>query len=109
MKMSPKTERRKYRRVHLITQVECLARKLSSIGRTENLSDGGLLMLSPHTLDPNTEVTLRFNLPPTPPGRPIEAQGVVVRSQPGVDMGIRFLQLKDEDRNAINEFAQQSV
>jgi CheY-like chemotaxis protein len=71
----------------------------------KDLSPGGMLILTAETLDPQTEVNFRFNLPPIPPGHPIEGQGVVVRRTPGTSMGIQFVQLKDDDWKAIAEWA----
>lgn len=99
-------ERRRSQRVGLMTQAEALGPGVGSVGRMEDISEGGLLMATPETFEPNTEITVRFNLPPIPPGRPIESQGVVAHAKAGVQMGIQFLLLKDDDRKAIAEFVQ---
>ena len=90
---------RKHPRARLVTQVEA-----TSLGRTENLSVGGVLVVTRETFEANSHVIVRFSLPPD---RSIEAPGVVVHSLPQVSMGIKFLQLKDDDRKAIEEFVQQ--
>ena len=92
---------RKHPRVRLLTQVESQTSGATSIGRTENISQGGLLVYSRETFDASTKVIVRFNLSP---GHLIEAPGVVMHSLPQVSMGIKFLQLKDNDRKAIEEF-----
>ena len=99
---------RKHPRVRLVTQVESKSSRAVGLGRTEDISEGGLLIRTPETFDSQSEVTVRFNLPPIPPGRPIETQGLVVHTQPGVSMGIQFLQLDDRNRNAIVGFVQKS-
>ena len=91
---------RKHPRVRLVTQVEA-----TSLGRTENVSVGGVLVVTRETFEANTRVIVRFNLPPD---RSIEAPGVVMHSLPQVSMGIKFLQLKDDDRKAIEEFVRQT-
>lgn len=101
-------ERRRSPRVRLMTQVETLGPGASSLGRIQDISVGGLLTVSRDTFEPNSEVTVRFNLPPVPPGLSIEAQGVVAHVLPGVKMGIQFLLLKDDDRKAIDEFVQEA-
>jgi hypothetical protein len=68
----------------------------------------GLLVLSRDTFDPETEVTVRLHLLPAPVGRLLEVHGVIVHVQPGVKMGIQFLDLKDEDRQAIEEYVRQA-
>jgi c-di-GMP-binding flagellar brake protein YcgR len=96
---------RKHPRVRLLTQVESQTSGASSLGRTKNISQGGLLVYSRETFDASTKVIVRFNLSP---GHLIEAPGVVMHSLPQVSMGIKFLQLKDDDRKAIEEFVWQT-
>jgi hypothetical protein len=96
---------RKHPRVRLLTQVESQTSGVSSLGRTKNISQGGLLVYTRETFDASTKVIVRFNLSP---GHLIEAPGVVMHSLPQVSMGIKFLQLKDDDRKAIEEFVQQT-
>ncbi len=74
----------------------------------QNIREGGLLVKTPDTFDPKAEVTVRFNLPPIPHGRHIESKGVVVHAKPGVHMGIEFLEMKEEHREAIAELVQAS-
>ena len=92
----------------MLTQVESLTPRKSSLGRAENISESGLLIITPETFDRDTEITIRFNLPPIPPGHPIEGKGVVVRVQPGVSMGIRFQQVRKKNRKAIEKFVRQA-
>ena len=99
---------RKSQRVLLVIQVESIATGARSIGRTEDISTGGLRMLTRDTFEPKTTVTIRFNLPPVPPGRPVECQGMVVRVQPGAHMAVEFLRLREEDRKAIAEYIEQA-
>lgn len=106
---APRREVRRSRRVPLTTPVQSLSARGASLGKTQNICVDGLLLLSPDTFEPKTEVTVRFHLPPIPPGRPIEGRGVVVHSKPGVNMGIGFLSVKDEDRKAIAEFVQHAA
>ena len=100
-------DRRKSQRAPLLVQVEIKDTQEFSIGRVENISEGGLLVLSHNTLELKKEVITRFNLPP--PGRHIECVGVVVRIQYGSIMAIEFQQLKEEDRKAIAEFVKASL
>jgi len=101
-------ERRERRRVSLLAQVESGTVAHFSIGRVQNISEGGLFVKTPDTFDPTTEITVRFNLPPIPHGRHIESMGVVIHAKPGVHMGIEFLQMKEEHRKAIAELVQAS-
>lgn len=96
---------RKHPRVHLVTQVESLAGRETSLGTTENISMGGLRVASGKTFEPQTEVMIRFNLPS---GLHIEARGVVVHAELGVYMGIQFVTVKDEDLKALHEFIREA-
>lgn len=89
---------RRHLRVKLVTQVESHHGGHPSLGRMENISIGGALILSRETLEAGSEVVVRFNLPG---GRPIEARSKIARAVPGTQMGIQFLELKEEDRKAI--------
>ena len=84
----------------MVTQVEA-----TSLGRTENVSVGGVSVVTRETFEANTHVIVRFVLPPD---WSIEAPGVVMHSLPQVSMGIKFLKLKDDDRKAIEEFIRQT-
>lgn len=102
----PGREERKHPRARLFTLTQMLTPTggQSGLGRMEDLSVGGLHILSGETLDPNTKVLVRFNLPG---GHPVEAQGVVVHAHRGLRMGIQFLEIEKEDRKAIEEFVGQ--
>lgn len=97
-------ERRRFRRVPLVTQIELLGPGTGSVGRMEDISVGGLLMATRDTFEPQTEIAFRFNLPPIPPGQPIEGHGVVAHAQSGKWMGIQFQLLSEEHWKAIAEF-----
>lgn len=95
---------RKHPRVSLAAQVESRASRAVAVGRTENISVGGALILSADTFAPGAEVLVRFRLPS---GHPIEAPGRVAHARPGVRMGIEFIHLTEEDRKAIADYVQQ--
>jgi hypothetical protein len=94
---------RKYPRIPLVARVENLAGGKSLTGRTVDLSLGGILVLSRETLEANSEVQVRFDLPN---GRRLDIQGTVVHSTPGVRMGIKFLTLNAGDLKAIAEYTE---
>lgn len=95
---------RKHPRVPLVTQLESRASGATSLGRTENISVGGLLVLCRDIFQAKSEVVVRFNLPS---GQHVEAIGVVAHVKPGRQMGIQFLQMKEEDRKALTEFVRE--
>jgi c-di-GMP-binding flagellar brake protein YcgR len=91
--------------VRLLAEIECRSSRETSLGRTENISVGGVLVLvlSGTTFEPKTEVVVRFIVSKA---RLIEAEGVVVHALQGVRMGIDFVKLKQADREAIAELVQ---
>ena len=91
---------RRHPRVRLVTQVEA-----TSLGRTENISESGMLVVTRDTFEPGTEVRFRFSLPG---GRSIEGFGKVVHSKSKAQMGIEFAELTESDRHAIAEFVRQA-
>jgi RNase P/RNase MRP subunit p29 len=95
---------RKHPRFPLVARVENMAGGKSMTGRTGDISVGGILVLSRDTLEPKSEVRVRFDLPS---GRRVDVQGEVVHSTPGVRMGIKFLALNHDDQEAIAEYAEQ--
>ncbi len=105
-----KEEKRRTPRIaaDLITQVVLLPEKNSLLGHMENLSEGGVLIRSHGQAAPSTKVKVRFNLPPVPPGVPVEADGVVVHSREEAGMGIRFLDMKDTQSKALSKFVEEA-
>lgn len=99
-------DRRKTRRVHLITHVQCKITGDYTMGRSEDISEGGLLVVTGKTFDSQTEVAVHFDLPPYPPGILIEIQGVVVWARAAESMGIQFLEPSDQQREAIAKYIQ---
>lgn len=95
---------RKHPRVNLVTQVESRAEGRISLGRVENISVGGMLVLTRETFEAGSEVVVRFNLPD---GGHVEAAARVMHTKPGAQMGIQFLNLTEEDRRAIAGFVHQ--
>ena len=95
---------RKYPRFALVTRVESVVGGKHLTGRMGDVSVGGILILSQDTLDPQTKVLVRFDLPG---GRHVEVEGEVVHSTPGIRMGIKFLALDPDLQKAIAEYAEQ--
>jgi hypothetical protein len=56
----------------------------------ENLSEGGMYLRIKDRAETAKKVYVRFNLPPVPPGTPVEAEGKVMFSGPDDGMGIQF-------------------
>lgn len=99
-------EFRQNQRRLFITQVDCKWQHAFCLGRTLNLSEGGLLIATPEPLEPGTPVEVRFAVPVAPQAVTVQAKGAVVRKDPGKSMAIQFTELDDYDREAIKRFLQ---
>ena len=95
---------RKHPRVTLVTQVESRAGGQVCLGRVENISVGGMLVLTRDTFKAGSEVVVRFNLSG---GAHVEAAARVMHTKPGEQMGIQFVDLPDEARRAIAAYVQE--
>jgi len=102
--LPPRRNPRKHPRVKLVTQVESRALQHISLGRVENISVGGMLVLTRDTFEAGSEVVVRFNLPG---GAHVEAVARVMHTKPGEKMGVQIVDLPDEARRAIAAFVQE--
>ena len=58
------------------------------------------------TFESGTDVVVHFSLPPYPPGTLVEVPGVVIWVRTAESMGIQFLSLNDQQREAIASYLQ---
>jgi len=100
----PVAGKRKTPRAPLLTQVEAQGGHAGTLGRTSDISVGGLLIETPDTLAIGATVVVRFFVPPEK--TPIEAAGRVVRCEPGKCMAVAFLGLPDAHRRRIVDYIQ---
>ena len=101
IKPIPSGRSRQHSRVRFTARVESRATGVVSVGHTDNISVGGLLVTARDTFESGTEVAVQFDLPS---GHAVEAQGVVVHVLKGERMGIQFHAMKRADVEAIHEF-----
>lgn len=101
------TEKRQFQRVPLSAPVE-----VTSGGRTlrfesRNISVGGLLLRGEETLQENDTFQMRFHLP----GRSeaVFATAVVQHVSPEAFMGVRFTELEEGARRAIEDYVRQAA
>lgn len=93
-----------------LAEIESRAAGVSGFGRIENISLGGLRILWRATLGSKIPLVVRFKLPG---GRRLKLPGLVVyaqegAAQAGAAMGVQFLSLKEQERQAIAEFVGQA-
>ena len=97
----PISEQRSTRRVEFITQVNCKVTGSYARGWSNDIGEGGMSVSTEKTFESGTEVVVYFSLPHNPTGILIEVPGVVVWIRAAESMGIRFLSLNDQQREAI--------
>lgn len=98
-------DRRTAKRVSLVTQIRTTIGGETLVGYSRDISTGGLFI---ETEDPpvkGSEVTLRFRLAPEAPIQ--EVRAAVAYSMAGEGMGLRFLDVPEDLRRAIEAFVAQ--
>ena len=99
MKSSGGVERRKYRRVTIVQEIlfgDRLTRKM------DDISEEGMFIATPEAFMQGSVLDLKFRL--FNDDRHISVKAEVRYIQKGVGMGVRFKDLKAEDRRRIKKF-----
>ena len=86
-------------RLPLFTEVNCKWRDLDFPMRSMNISETGVLLQSPHDVEVGQEVSLEFKIAEVRASLKVRAR--VVRKQGTESLGMDFVGLAPEDRNAI--------
>ena len=102
----PPVDRRKYRRIGLVTEVRCKPEGSAKILQTRDISEGGIFVSTNEPLSPGTEVGIRLLLSGT--GTSVEVEGRVVYNVPELGMGIEFTSMDPETQKYIQEFVKRS-
>jgi protein-tyrosine kinase len=97
--ITSESEKRKYPRLPIATQVQCKTPSRDELLLTREISAGGLFLKCEDPMPKDSEVTLSFCL--ASGGLAIQCRGRVVYSVVGVGMGVQFLDLGEESRRAI--------
>lgn len=98
----PPAERRASKRVPLVAEVQYSSDSPSVTSRLTDLSVDGLFIDTVTPLPPGTLISIRFDLPGDP--LPIVVLGEVVWGQEHLGMGVRFMNLRQKDRERIAAF-----
>ena len=98
----PEVERRRYRRVKLVTQVHCDAMGRNDVMVTRDISQGGMFINVKSPLPLASELSLTFRTSPTEP--PITCRARVKFSQVNLGMGIEFIDLDSEAQQTLQKF-----
>ena len=95
-------ERREYRRVRLITQVQCAALGRKDALVTRDVSLGGLPIGTKKPYPANAEIDVSFSLPFA--ASHIFCRGQVSYTIEGRCLGVRFLEMSEESHLALKQF-----
>jgi hypothetical protein len=93
------SERRGSDRKKLIVDVRFDGGDGTGIANTRDIGVGGLYMTTTAAMALGTPILMTFNLAE----RTLRLNGTVVYSDPGHGVGVRFRDLKDEDRSLLTE------
>lgn len=94
-------ERRKYRRVPLVTEVECSQSGESFLLTSRDLSIGGVFLHTNENFPTGTVLHLRFYLEEK---NQVEVDGTVAYSVPGLGVGVEFVDLPKSQREALEQY-----
>ena len=94
-------EKRRYRRVKILQDIHFGHRGQR---RMDDLSEEGMFIATPADYLPGSIVDLKFRL--FGDDTPIEVKAEVRYVKEGIGMGVRFLNLKPEDRKRIRKFVE---
>ncbi|MCI0403087.1 MAG: PilZ domain-containing protein, partial [Acidobacteria bacterium] len=97
-------DKRRAKRVPILTQVEAQGDRRSVLGQGKNISVTGMLVETPETFPIATSVVVRFFLPPD--RFRVEAAGRVVWEDEGRSIGIVFTGLMDAHREKISAYTE---
>ena len=100
--VKPEVERRRYRRIKLVTQVHCEAMGRNEIMVTRDVSQGGMFINVKSPLPLDSELSLSFRMSPAGPA--VTCRARVMFSQVNLGMGIKFLDLSPEGQQMLQKF-----
>lgn len=106
--LDPGLEQRRHTRVDLFQEIVCADNGVEARSGVADISVGGMFVDMPHAwFASGARITTRFALRPGEP--PLVVDADVHYVQDGIGMGIRFVDLRDEDRDRIADFALEST
>jgi two-component system chemotaxis response regulator CheY len=100
-------ERRRNRRVPLCVEIACRAESGSFTGMTAEIGEESLVFRLEESLHPGELLRLTFRLPNS--RSPIEASGIVIRTDKEHRIGCQFRRLGDMESQAVKDFVSGTV
>lgn len=104
---TPGIDKRRHRRANLITQVRCDALQRQGLMVTRDISVGGMFVNEKDPFPADSEVTTLFRLDPT--SDLLTCRGKVAYAIKGMGMGISFIELSEEVRQALQKFVDEAA
>lgn len=106
--LDPGLEQRRHTRVDLFQEIVCEDAVVEARSGVADISVGGMFVDMPHAwFASGGRITTRVALRPGEP--PLVVDADVHYVQDGIGMGIRFVDLRDEDRDRIAGFVEESM
>jgi hypothetical protein len=105
--ITPEIEKRQHRRAKLVTEVRCDALGRADLLLTRDVSVGGMFVTAKNPFPADSEVALSFRLRAGDP--PVSSRGKVVYSIQGMGMGIVFVDLSQDVRQALQKFVDEAA
>ena len=105
--VTPEIDKRRHRRANLITQVRCEALQRQGLMVTRDISVGGMFVIEKHPFPADSEVNTMFRLEPT--SDLLTCRGKVAYAIKGMGMGISFIDLSEEVRQALQKFIDEAA
>jgi c-di-GMP-binding flagellar brake protein YcgR len=105
--VTPEIDKRRHRRANLITQVRCDALQRQGLMVTRDISVGGMFVNEKDPFPADSEVTTLFRLEPT--SDLLTCRGKVAYAIRGMGMGISFIELSEEVRQALQKFVDETA
>jgi CheY-like chemotaxis protein len=99
-------ERRRYQRVPVRVPMECKWGGKQAIAQTINMSASGLLAMIPTPPEVGAEITCEFALPKSQ--RTLRLRAAVVRVAPGNHVGLKFLDVADDEQEQLRKYLNQA-
>lgn len=96
------TDKRQFKRVPIVTQIDAQAGGFPFIAVAENISTGGMLIHTAKQIQEGQVVHLKFTLPGEED--PILIDGIVQHNTPGSYLGIQFSNVDSADLAVIQKF-----
>ncbi len=103
---TPGIEKRQHRRAQLVTEIRCKTSGREQLLVTRDISVGGVFVTSKKPLPHGSEISLSLRLGPSDPA--ISCHAKVVYSVKGLGMGVQFLDLSEDARQAIQKFVDEA-